>query len=136
MRCARDAVAAYAATEPGPDSRPQHRAAAQALADAEEAVAEGMWTPSGPIRAELATAQREVGRLASAAYRQGGLGLGLGALVNADSPSGLPDLAGTLDVLANRQSAILDRMDAVDDETLDRWFEGMLAAENEFHDAV
>jgi thiaminase/transcriptional activator TenA len=30
----------------------------------------------------------------------------------------------------------VDRMDAVDDETLDRWFEGMLAAENEFHDAV
>ena len=30
----------------------------------------------------------------------------------------------------------VDRMDAVDDETLDRWFEGMLAAENEFHNAV
>jgi cell wall-associated NlpC family hydrolase len=67
---------------------------------------------AGGARAELASAQRDVGRLASAAYRQGGLGLGLGALVNADSPSGLPDLAGTLDVLANRQSAILDRMDA------------------------
>ncbi|MBS7549266.1 FUSC family protein [Dietzia massiliensis] len=69
VRCARDAVAAYAATEPGPDSRPQHRAAAQALADAEEAVAEGMWTPSGPISAELATAHREYDARAARASR-------------------------------------------------------------------
>ncbi|MFI7169438.1 TenA family protein [Rhodococcoides fascians] len=40
--------------------------------------------------------------------------------------------AAQVDALAHE----VDRMDAVDDETLDRWFEGMLAAENEFHDAV
>ena len=59
VQSARVAVAAYAATDPGPDSRPQHRAAALALAAAEEAVAEGMWNPSGPISAELAAARRE-----------------------------------------------------------------------------
>src|SRR5438034_558571 len=63
-------------------------------------------------RAQLDAARRDVGRLASAAYRQGGLGLGLGAIVTADSPGGMVDLASTLSVLANRQSAVLDRMDA------------------------
>ena len=56
---ARRAVAAYAATEPGPDSRPQHRAAAHALATAEESVAEGMWRPSEPVTTELSAARRE-----------------------------------------------------------------------------
>src|SRR5204862_7480083 len=55
---------------------------------------------------------RDVRRLASAASRQGRLGLALGALVTADSPGGMVDIASTLDVLANRQSAVLDRMDA------------------------
>lgn len=59
VRSARDAVAAYVGTDPGPESRPQHRAAAHALASAEEAVAEGMWTPSGAINSELAEARRE-----------------------------------------------------------------------------
>ncbi|UVE95403.1 FUSC family protein [Dietzia sp. B32] len=59
VRRARDAVAAYASTEPGPDSRPQHRAAAHALAEAQEAVAEGMWTPTEEIIAGLAAARRD-----------------------------------------------------------------------------
>src|SRR5699024_10260096 len=46
VEAARAAVAFYVATEPGPDGRPQHRAAAHALAAAEEAMAEGMWRPS------------------------------------------------------------------------------------------
>jgi cell wall-associated NlpC family hydrolase len=63
-------------------------------------------------RAKLDLAQRDVGRLASQAYEQGGLSLGVGALVTSDSPTGIVDLASTLQVLANRQAAILDRMDA------------------------
>lgn len=59
VQIATDAVADYSATEPGPGSRPQHRAAAQALAAAEEAVAEGMWTPSDSVNTELAAARRE-----------------------------------------------------------------------------
>lgn len=43
-----------------------------------------------------------------------------------------PAFAAQVDALARE----VDRMDAVDDSTLDRWFEGMLAAENEFHNAV
>lgn len=39
VQSARDAVSTYASTDPGPDSRPQRRAAAHALAAAEEAVA-------------------------------------------------------------------------------------------------
>lgn len=58
VQSARDAAADYAATEPGPESHPQHRDAALALAAAEEAVAEGMWTPSDSINAELALARR------------------------------------------------------------------------------
>ncbi|MDV8000183.1 FUSC family protein [Rhodococcus sp. IEGM 1408] len=56
---AQRAVAAYADASPGPDSRPRHRAAALALAAAEEAVVEGMWTPSESITADLAAARRE-----------------------------------------------------------------------------
>lgn len=56
---AQRAVADYADSSPGPDSRPQHRAAAIALAAAEEAVAEGMWTPSQSITADLAAARRD-----------------------------------------------------------------------------
>ena len=69
VRSARDAVAAYAATEPGPDSHPRHRAAAHALAEAEEAVAEGMWTRSDSINAELASARREYADRAALATR-------------------------------------------------------------------
>lgn len=56
VEAARMAVANYADTEPGPDSRPQHRAAAHALAAAEEAIAEGMWTPSRALGADLEAA--------------------------------------------------------------------------------
>ena len=69
VRRAREAVTAYSLTEPGPDSRPQHRAAAHALADAEEAVAEGMWTPCESIDAELAAARREYDARAARASR-------------------------------------------------------------------
>src|SRR5699024_9403191 len=56
VEAARAAVASYVATEPGPDGRPQHRAAAHALAAAEEAMAEGMWRPSRALAAELEAA--------------------------------------------------------------------------------
>lgn len=69
VRRARDAVAAYAATEPGPDSRPQHHAAPHALADAEETVVEGIWTPSESISTELAAAHREYDARAARASR-------------------------------------------------------------------
>ena len=52
---------------PGEELPAREDIVAQALADAEEAVAEGMWTPSGPISAELATARERaysvVGRI-------------------------------------------------------------------------
>lgn len=59
VQAASKAVAAYAASEPGPSSRPQHRAAAHALADAEEAMAEGAWTPSLSLSAELAAGHND-----------------------------------------------------------------------------
>ena len=58
VRTAVDAVAAYAASEPGPDSRPLHRAASHALAAAEEALAEGMWTAAPTLESELDAARR------------------------------------------------------------------------------
>ncbi|MCD2261912.1 FUSC family protein [Dietzia aurantiaca] len=59
VKAAADAVTAYAASEPGPDGRPLHRAAAYALASAEEAVAEGMWTADRSLAAALEGAHRE-----------------------------------------------------------------------------
>lgn len=53
------AVSAYAASTPGPDSRPLHRAASNALASAEEALAEGMWTADESITTDLIGARRE-----------------------------------------------------------------------------
>lgn len=59
VRHAQHSVAAYAASPPGPGSRPRHRDAAHALAAAEEAVAEGWWRPSASITADLAAARRD-----------------------------------------------------------------------------
>lgn len=59
VRAAGAAVAAYADSEPGPDSRPLHRAASHALAAADEALAEGMWTGSAELESDLAAARRE-----------------------------------------------------------------------------
>lgn len=59
VRAAVAAVAAYADSEPGPDSRPLHRAASHALAAADEALAEGMWTGSPELESDLAAARRE-----------------------------------------------------------------------------
>ena len=59
VKAAADAVTAYAASEPGPDGRPLHRAAAHALASAEEAVAEGMWTADRSLAAALESAHRD-----------------------------------------------------------------------------
>ena len=59
VRAAEAAVAAYADSEPGPDSRPLHRAASHALAAADEALAEGMWTGSAELESDLAAARRE-----------------------------------------------------------------------------
>lgn len=56
---AQHAVAAYAASPPGPDSRQRQRDAAHALAAAEEAVAEGWWRHSASITADLAAARRD-----------------------------------------------------------------------------
>lgn len=50
---------AYAASEPGPDSRPMHRSAAHALAAAEEALAEGMWSADPSLLDQLSTARRD-----------------------------------------------------------------------------
>lgn len=69
VRSARDAVAAYVGTDPGPGSRPQHRSAVHALAAAEESVAEGMWTQSDAITAELVAARREFDDRAARATR-------------------------------------------------------------------
>lgn len=52
------AVSEYSASEPGPDSRPAHRAAAHALAAAEETLAEGMWTVDPALVDELDSARR------------------------------------------------------------------------------
>lgn len=57
VRAAQEAVTAYAQSEPGPASRPKHRAAAHALAVAEEAMVEGMWTPSATLTADLKAAR-------------------------------------------------------------------------------
>lgn len=52
------AVAEYVDFTPGPEGRPLHRAAAQALAAADEAVAEGMWTPDPAVTGRLRAARR------------------------------------------------------------------------------
>lgn len=58
------AVADYARSTPGPEGRPLHRAAAQALAAADEAVAEGMWRTDLTIAARLARAHQDYDRRA------------------------------------------------------------------------
>lgn len=60
VRAARE----YADSTPGPDSRPLHRAAAQAIAAAEEAVAEGFWRPSPALPAQLRAARADYDRRA------------------------------------------------------------------------
>lgn len=53
------AARAYADSEPGPDSRPLHRGASQALAAAEEAMAEGYWHRDATSTEQLSQARRE-----------------------------------------------------------------------------
>lgn len=67
VEAATRAVAAYAASEPGTTGRPLHRAAAQALAAAEEAVAEGMWGNNPALTRDLETARSDYDRRASRA---------------------------------------------------------------------
>jgi len=67
---------------------------------------------AGNAGAQLASARRDVGILASAAYRSGGTDLGLGALIASDSPGDALSAVGMLGVLANRQSGVMDRMKA------------------------
>ena len=57
VRAAQHAIEVYAKSDPGIASRPKHRSAAHALADAEEAMAEGMWTPSELLSADLDAAR-------------------------------------------------------------------------------
>src|SRR5699024_4386232 len=58
------AVRDYADSTPGPDSRPLHRAAAHALAAAEEAMVEGYWRPHPALTDRLTTARRDYDRRA------------------------------------------------------------------------
>ena len=67
---------------------------------------------AGKSVADLDSARRDVGRLASAAYRSGGADLGLVALISSSSPENALSAVSTLGVLANRQSGIMDRMNA------------------------
>ena len=75
-------------------------AAAHALADAEEAVAEGMWTPSGPISAELATAHREYDARAARASRH---------IVPGDDPDAYNALFGDLVALEAYRRSLLEQ---------------------------
>ena len=58
IEAAERAVDAYSASSPGRAGRSLHRVASQALATAEEAVAEGMWTPDRVLTERLAAARR------------------------------------------------------------------------------
>jgi cell wall-associated NlpC family hydrolase len=68
---------------------------------------------AGNAADHVAAARRDVGIIAAAVYRGGGgADLGLGALVSASSPENALSDVGILDVLANRQSGVMDRMRA------------------------
>jgi cell wall-associated NlpC family hydrolase len=63
-------------------------------------------------REQVEVARKAVGRLAAAAYRGQGIGLGIGAFVAAESPEYVAESIATMSVLADRQTAVLDQMKA------------------------
>jgi peptidoglycan DL-endopeptidase CwlO len=63
-------------------------------------------------QATLDAARLDVGRMAAAAYMGDGMGLGLGAIMSADSPDSVVEAVSTLGVLSGRQNAVLDRANA------------------------
>jgi peptidoglycan DL-endopeptidase CwlO len=80
-------------------------AQAQKVADAASAAA-------ASAQAQVESAQVDLGRVASAAYRGDGLGLGLSAVLAADSPDSMIEALGTMSVIAHRQDDVVDRLKA------------------------
>ncbi len=81
-------------------------------------------------QADVQAAREDLGRIASAAYRGDGLGLGFGAVLTADSPQSMLDAVATMSVLADRQNAVIDRLKAtqVVSAVLDKQAAASLAA--------
>ncbi len=63
-------------------------------------------------QADLAAARQQVGELGAAAYKSGGTLAMYAAFLTGSSPDGLLGAASTVQVLANRQDAVLDRVRA------------------------
>lgn len=63
-------------------------------------------------QADLAAARQQVGELGAAAYKSGGSLATFAAFLTGSSPDGLLGAASTMQVLANRQDAVLNRVRA------------------------
>ncbi len=89
-------------------------------------------------QAQVQAAQVALGRIASAAYRGDGLGLGLGAVLAADSPDSMIEAIGTMSVISNRQDDVVDRLKAakVVASVLDKRAADALAAVSKAADAA
>jgi cell wall-associated NlpC family hydrolase len=81
-------------------------------------------------QADLAAARQQVGELGAAAYKSGGSLATFAAFLTGSSPDGLLGAASTMQVLANRQDAVLDRVRAqqVVTQVLDKQASSALAA--------
>jgi cell wall-associated NlpC family hydrolase len=81
-------------------------------------------------QAALAAARQQVGELGAAAYKSGGSLATFAAFLTGSSPDGLLGAASTMQVLANRQDAVLDRVRAqqVVTQVLDKQASTALAA--------
>jgi len=81
------------------------------LAQAQQAAAAAA-AAAVSAQAQVSVAQVDLGRMASAAYRGDGLGMGLGAVLAADSPQSMLEAMGTMSVIAHRQDDVVDRLKA------------------------